>query len=329
MFIRARLRCNRGAGASVARMPAFCTKPSSPPNLSACSCPGSRTLVPRHQVQDCRGQVRAPLLFQATGGNQDLAAGIMSGVIDVKSDGQGGFVMINKATGQATPMGGQQDGASKFGIGTAPGAPQPGTAPAQFPNASVPGNLPYRDAFGLTGANSYLAGRAQDLFEGRMGKQTGAVNDAITRLEMINNQAIDALKENVDGVSRLKDSHRRIVEMLPKPGNLLSGPSYASKQYGALMEELDKEIGIETQNLNSPGTATIKSKSAERVRRLSAARDNVASVLQQLSGNGQQQTQGGTPQQAPAAPGIKDGATATNPSTGQRVIRRNGKWEPL
>ena len=117
--------------------------------------------------------------------------------------------------------------------------------------------------------------------------------------------------------------------MLPKPGNLLSGPSYASKQYGALMEELDKEIGIETQNLNSPGTATIKSKSAERVRRLSAARDNVASVLQQLSGNGQQQTQGGTPQQAPAAPGIKDGATATNPSTGQRVIRRNGKWEPL
>ncbi len=253
----------------------------------------------------------------------------MSGVIDVKSDGQGGFVMINKATGQATPMGGQQDGASKFGIGTAPGAPQPGTAPAQFPNASVPGNLPYRDAFGLTGANSYLAGRAQDLFEGRMGKQTGAVNDAITRLEMINNQAIDALKENVDGVSRLKDSHRRIVEMLPKPGNLLSGPSYASKQYGALMEELDKEIGIETQNLNSPGTATIKSKSAERVRRLSAARDNVASVLQQLSGNGQQQTQGGTPQQAPAAPGIKDGATATNPSTGQRVIRRNGKWEPL
>jgi hypothetical protein len=24
-----------------------------------------------------------------------------------------------------------------------------------------------------------------------------------------------------------------------------------------------------------------------------------------------------------------DGATATNPKTGERVIRRNGKWEPL
>jgi hypothetical protein len=56
------------------------------------------------------------------------------------------------------------------------------------------------------------------------------------------------------------------------------------------MEELDKEIGIETQNLNSPGTATIKSKSAERVRRLSSGRDNVASVIQQFNGQGQQQT---------------------------------------
>lgn len=109
--------------------------------------------------------------------------------------------------------------------------------------------------------------------------------------------------------------------MLPKPGNLLSGPSYASKQYGALMEELDKEIGIETQNLNSPGTATIKSKSAERVRRLSSARDNVASVLQQFSGNGQQQ--------APSAPGkgisreqydaLPKGSTYTAPDGSQRV----------
>lgn len=81
------------------------------------------------------------------------------------------------------------------------------------------------------------------------------------------------------------------------------------------MEELDKEIGIETQNLNSPGTATIKSKSAERVRRLSAARDNVASVLQQFSGNGQQQTQGGTP------PGDDQYEYRRNPETG-RLQRR-------
>lgn len=48
------------------------------------------------------------MLLKASGGNQDLAASMMSGVIDVKSDGQGGFVMINEASGQATPMGGQQ-----------------------------------------------------------------------------------------------------------------------------------------------------------------------------------------------------------------------------
>lgn len=108
--------------------------------------------------------------------------------------------------------------------------------------------------------------------------------------------------------------------MLPSPGNLFTGPSYASKQYGALMEELDKEIGIETQNLNSPGTATIKSKSAERVRRLSAARDNVASVLQQFSGNTQQapsaQTKGISREQYDALP---KGSTYTAPDGSQRV----------
>lgn len=78
------------------------------------------------------------MLLKASGGNQDLAAGMMSGVIDVKSDGRGGFVMINEATGQATPMGGQQDGASKFGIGTAPSAQQPGAPAAPYPTPTSP-----------------------------------------------------------------------------------------------------------------------------------------------------------------------------------------------
>lgn len=34
-------------------------------------------------------------------------------------------------------------------------------------------------------------------------------------------------------------------------------------------------------------------------------------------------------QSAPAAGGIREGATATNPQTGERIIYRNGQWQPL
>lgn len=85
---------------------------------------------------------------------------------------------------------------------------------------------------------------------------------------------------------------------------MFTGPSYASKQYGALLEELDKEIGIETQNLSSPGTATIKAKSAERVRRRNAPQTSPG------------QTTGITQDQYNALP---FGATCTAPDGTQRV----------
>lgn len=45
--------------------------------------------------------------------------------------------------------------------------------------------------------------------------------------------------------------------------------------------------------------------------------------------SGQPTSQAGTGQAKAATGGISEGATATNPKTGQKIIYRNGKWQPM
>ena len=58
-----------------------------------------------------------------------------------------------------------------------------------------------------------------------------------------------------------------------------------------------------------------------------AAADQIVSLLKKY--NGQFEYSGGGAGGAAAPGGIREGATATNPQTGKRVIYRNGQWQPL
>lgn len=54
-------------------------------------------------------------------------------------------------------------------------------------------------------------------------------------------------------------------------------------------------------------------------------------VQQKYNGTNQQPAVVGQPQTAPPkkAAGVKEGATATNPKTGEKIIFRDGQWQPL
>jgi hypothetical protein len=60
----------------------------------------------------------------------------------------------------------------------------------------------------------------------------------------------------------------------------------------------------------------------------SAVSDGIAKLEAQAGGRGGQGGQGGG-QRAPQSQGPREGATATNPQTGQKAVYRNGQWVPV
>ena len=80
----------------------------------------------------------------------------------------------------------------------------------------------------------------------------------------------------------------------------------------------------------SPASASDKVKAAQAWRDLRRNRDNLNVVINNLTGGAAVDTT--SPQQAAPrqqTPSLQEGTIIRNPSTGQRKVLRNGKWEDM
>lgn len=225
-----------------------------------------------------------------------------------------------------------------LGMGEGGGQPQAEGAPESA--ATLSPNLDYSRAFSWKGAGNFLSGKGQGLFSGQT-KETAEATKAIADINSLNNSLISSTSAEVAG-KNLKLTQMRITDLLPEPGGgapgklgvaaLFTSPQDAVNKYSAIRSLIESDMkDLEVlAGERSPASASDKVKAAQAWRDLRRNRDNLNVVISSLSKTaetevpGQQQT---APRQQ--APSLQEGTIIRNPSTGQRKVLRNGKWEDM
>lgn len=128
---------------------------------------------------------------------------------------------------------------------------------------------------------------------------------------------------------------QNIEALTPRAGSVFEGAGTAQSKLTAIGRQLTDELRTAEETLRGELSPTNRQEVETRVIGLRAAIGRVTSALQSFDGGGQAPTP--TPPSPPSLPappspddaGPQEGATATNPTTGERVIFRNGQWEPM
>ncbi len=118
---------------------------------------------------------------------------------------------------------------------------------------------------------------------------------------------------------------QNIEALTPRPGNVFEGAGTAQSKLTAIGRQLTDELQTAEETLRGELSPTNRQEIESRVIGLRAAIGRVTDALQSFEGSGQH----ATPTAKPESGGVQEGATATNPETGERVIYRNGQWEPM
>lgn len=215
-----------------------------------------------------------------------------------------------------------------LGMGEGGGQPQTEGAPASA--ATISPNLDYSRAFGLKGAANYYTGKVQGLFGGES-RETAEATKAISEINNLRNNLIAATSAEVAG-KNLKATQSRIADLLPEGAALFTSPQDAVNKFSSarsLIESDMKDLEV-LAGERSPASASDKVKAAQAWRDLRRNRDNLNVVINNLTGGAAVDTT--SPQQAAPrqqAPSLQEGTIIRNPSTGQRKVLRNGKWEDM
>lgn len=295
----------------------------------------------------------------ATGGDKDMAAKLVSGALKIESDAAGNKFIVDVTKGTTTKLNGGGSVAD-FGLPPNPNAPmtpsqqsliapsiapvapyqgtpnapawaQEGYDPTQgavrpnagpYGNATIKPNLPYSDMFGFSGTYNEAKGKVQDLFFGQMSGQTAGVYNAMSQYGQARNDIIGALGVEIPG-KNLKATQSRIAELLPQDAKLFRGPSESLKDFAAARDMLEGQIKDLYNIVEGPNFSRAeKGKAATAIQQLLRGRDNLSVMIDQMA---PKKPQG----QSKAGGSFSEGQTATNPKTGQKLIFRNGNWEPV
>jgi hypothetical protein len=173
--------------------------------------------------------------------------------------------------------------------------------------------------------NQEAATKANEATQRQTSIQTEAARAFELTGKLLNNKSLNAAVGPLD--SRLPtfragtadfEADVKELENLLTLGNL-------NRMTGVLSESDIRILANAASGLSSSGSEErTRSKLQEIQSRLSQS-PGVMQMLQQQAAQPQQQSMTGTVDRSAPA----DGQTATNPQTGQRVVMRNGQWEPL
>ncbi|MAN78372.1 MAG: hypothetical protein CML24_14590 [Rhizobiales bacterium] len=126
---------------------------------------------------------------------------------------------------------------------------------------------------------------------------------------------------------------QNIQALTPRAGNVFEGAGTAQSKLTAIGRQLTDELRVAEETLRGELSPANRQEVETRVIGLRAAIGRVTDALQSFDSGGQAPTPPSPPSPpAPPSPGdagAQEGATATNPATGERVIFRNGQWEPM
>ena len=128
---------------------------------------------------------------------------------------------------------------------------------------------------------------------------------------------------------------QNIQALTPRAGNVFEGSGTAQSKLTALGRSLTDELSTAEETLRGDLSPTNRQETETRVIGLRAAIGRVTDALQSFDGGGQTPTPAPPSPPSPPVPpspgdaGPQEGATATNPTTGERVIFRSGQWEPI
>jgi len=245
------------------------------------------------------------------GADPQTAAQFASGALHVVKNAAGENVLMNALTGQITkPQGG---GVNLPGAPTAenpqggqtPSAPQ-NTAPAaspQFPNASIPANLPYSNIFGPSGAINSVAAKIQDVSGVGMTQGTGAAYAANSNYDIARNEVKNALGADVPG-RNLKGTQAAIEKLLPESSSFFTNRGQAAERLTAAQNMLTAEAQhlASVAHPDSSYDFKTKEKANNALQQLLRARDNLGVINSSITGAQGGAPQGG-PQQTPASTG--------------------------
>lgn len=283
----------------------------------------------------------------ATGGDRELAAKLVAGAVKIEKDSVGNLMMVDVTTGKTTRLSGGSSVAD-YGLPPNPSAPMtppqqaltaassvpyqatttapawaregydptattaPVAPPAANSSASISPNLPYKDMFGFPGTYNRFFGKVQDLIEGRMTGQVGAVADAASKYAQARNDIIGALGVDIPG-KNLKATQARISELLPQDAQLFRGPSESLKDFTAARDMLNSQIKDLYNIVESPNYARDKKQeAATAIQQLTRGRDNLSVMISQMTGK------------AAAGTSSKPQAPAFNRSDLEAEARRRG-----
>ena len=272
---------------------------------------------------------------------ENQAAALAGGFLALEKDAAGNPVLINKANQSIIPMGGAASPTAGYGLPSnpvqsaqtaqqtliaSPIAPQgqgaPAAAPAnKYPYATIDPKLDYNSIFGVTGGINFATGKVQDLMYGKMEQSRADAFRAMSDYGQTRNDIIGGLGVDIPG-KNLKATQKRIGELIPEDTSIFKGPSEAKKDLTSASAMLDSQLNDLYDVVQSPNYGREdKSKAAIAIKQLLRGRDNLKAITDSMGGTN-----------APAsttAQTYSEGMTAKNPKTNERLIYRNGKWEPL
>lgn len=141
-------------------------------------------------------------------------------------------------------------------------------------------------------------------------------------------QAYEAIVNRVAPTLRVKGSGaqsdfelKNFLKSLPSLGNTPEGNEIAANVMNGLQQNKLKAAEIGSLALNGEITRT------EAEKRLRELPDPMEGYRTYLKKNPEAAKPASPPSTAPS--GVQEGATATNPKTGERLIFRNGQWKPF
>lgn len=119
---------------------------------------------------------------------------------------------------------------------------------------------------------------------------------------------------------------KNLRDLTPSPGSPFEGSETARTKLNAMGRQLQSELTITEQSLSRELSPKNRQDAEAKISALRSGISRVGAALQSFGAPPSQPQGQAAPQQQPQ---VRDGQTATNPQTGEKVVFRNGKWEKM
>ena len=225
---------------------------------------------------------------------------VTSGGQAFRVDEQGGLVRVGAQRdygfdeGPMPPAGARPPGVPSTGASPQAAAAQGQPETAKYQYASIPTNIDYSRAFGLSGVANRFAGATRGV-TGTVDAPTQEAMAAMSAIKNVENSIISATAAPVAG-RNLKLTQERIQALFPKPGQLLTSPSQAVSSLSALRSAIEEDMNDlrVLASDRSGASEPDKAKAGQAFRNLRNNRDNINVIIDNLTAE-----RPGTQQQAP------------------------------